>query len=98
VEKIIKILIIFSSFNEESISNIQNSINNKENNNNNYLNENQKETSSSFNVRVAQSKNNYIDGPLKNLNCLLIFLILENISNKIENIPNFGNLKKSKRY
>jgi len=61
--------------------------------NNNYLYKKQREVSPSFNVRIAQSKYNYIDGPLKDLNCLLKFLLLQNISNKIENISNFENCK-----
>ena len=61
--------------------------------NNNYLYKKQREVSPSFNVRIAQSKYNYIDGPLKDLNCLLKFLLLQNISNKIENISNFENSK-----
>ena len=69
-----------------------NSINNHENKKNN-LNKNQNQISSSFNVRVAQTKNNQIDGPLKHLNCLLKFLLLKKISNTIENISNLGNFK-----
>ena len=79
-------------FNKDHIFDYQNSINYNENNNN-YLNEKQDQVSSSFNVRVAQLKNNHIDGPLKNLNCLLKFWLLKNISNKIENIYDFENFK-----
>ena len=75
--------------NKDNIFVCQNSIN-KNDNNNNYLNEKQEQLSSSFNVRVAQSNNNNIRGPLKNLNCLLKFLLLKKISNKIENISNLG--------
>ena len=81
-----------NSFNKDNISFFQDSINNNENNNN-YLNEKPNQVSPSFNVRIARSKNNRIDGPLKDLNCLLKFLFLKNISNKIENIYDYGNFK-----
>ena len=75
--------------NKDNIFVCQNSIN-KNDNNNNYLNEKQEQLSSSFNVRVAQSNNNNIREPFKNLNCLLKFLLLKKISNKNENISNLG--------
>ena len=76
-----------NSFYNENVFFCQDSINiiNKEK----YLNEKQNQISSSFNVRVAQPKNNHIDGPLKHLNCLLRFLLLKKMSNKIGNIYNF---------
>ena len=71
----------------------QNSINNNENNNY-YLNEKQNQECSSFNVRVVQPKNNQrVDGQIIDLNCLLRFLFLKKMSNKNENISNFGNFK-----
>ena len=69
---------------------LKNFINNTKNNNNNYLNEKQSQVIPSFNVRVAKPKDNNIDGPLKNLNCLLKFLLLKKIS---ENNSDFGNFK-----
>ena len=80
-----------NSFYNENVFFCQDSINiiNKEK----YLNEKQNKISSSFNVRVAQPKNNHIDGPLKHLNCILKFLLLKKFSNKIGNIYNFENYK-----
>ena len=87
------------SFNIDKNSFCQNSINNDENNNS-YLYEKQNQVSSSFNVRVAQPKNNQRVigqvGQVINLNCLLRFLLLEKISNKNENISDFGNCENVK--
>jgi len=80
-----------NSFNKDNSFIYQNSINNNERNSN-YLIKNQNQFSSSLNIRVSRPKNNLIEGPLKDLNCLLKFLLLKKISNKIENISNNRNL------
>ena len=72
--------------NKDNISFCQNSFNNNENEFN-ILNQN----SSSLNVRVARPKNNYIDRPLNDLNCLLKFFLIKMILNKKENISNNKN-------
>ena len=69
----------------------QKSINSNKNNFNN-LNKKQAQNNLSLNVRIARPKNNHIDGPLKNLNCFLKYLLIRKISYKMESISNSKNL------
>ena len=82
---------INNSLNKDNIFSSQKSINSNESNFN-ILNEKQNQINSSLYIRVARPNNNYVDGPLKNLNCLLKFLLLKKITNKIESISNNKNL------
>ena len=61
-------------------------------NNNNHLDIKQNQISSSINIRVGQPKNNQ-NGQIKDLNSFLKFLLLKKLTNKIENISQYENLK-----
>jgi hypothetical protein len=61
-------------------------------NNNNHLDIKQNQISSSINIGVGQPKNNQ-NGQIKDLNCFLKFLLLKKLTNKIENISQYENLK-----
>ena len=62
------------------------------NNNNNHLNKKQNQINSSINISVGQPKNKQ-NGEIKDLNCFLKFLLLKKLTNKIENIYQYENLK-----
>jgi hypothetical protein len=62
------------------------------NNNNNHLNIKQNQINSSINISVGQPKNKQ-NGEIKDLNCFLKFLLLKKLTNKIENIYQYENLK-----
>ena len=62
------------------------------NNNNNHLNIKQNQINSSINICVGQPKNKQ-NGEIKDLNCFLKFLLLKKLTNKIENIYQYENLK-----
>ena len=61
--------------------------------NNNHLNKNQNQINSSINIRLGQPKNNQNGELKKDLNCFLKFLLLKKLTNKIENIFQYENLK-----
>ena len=62
------------------------------NNKNNDLNKIQNNISLSLNVRTGKPKNNQ-EGEIKDLSCFLKFLLLKKLTNKIENISKYENLK-----